>query len=194
MQSMLVSWIRNTIEPDLRSTISHMENAKDLWDDIKECFSVSNGPRIQQIKTELSECKQCGMTMASYYGKMKSLWDELANHDQIPTCTCMGCKCNITTKLEKRREEEKVHQFLMGLDETSYGTVRSNLLAIEPLPALNKIYAVLVREERSKIVARATEERGDVVDLVVQTNSRMKGRGDTRDKIKDKNTVCYVCN
>nr|GMD66482.1 retrovirus-related Pol polyprotein from transposon TNT 1-94 [Ipomoea batatas] len=60
VQSMLVSWIRNTIDSDLRTTISHMENAKDLWDDIKERFSVANGPRIQQIKIELSECKQHG--------------------------------------------------------------------------------------------------------------------------------------
>ncbi|WVY91049.1 hypothetical protein V8G54_036563 [Vigna mungo] len=45
--SLLVSWIMNMIEPSLRSTISHMEVAKDLWDDIKERFSIMNGPRIQ---------------------------------------------------------------------------------------------------------------------------------------------------
>ncbi|XP_073152090.1 uncharacterized protein [Henckelia pumila] len=57
VNSMLVSWILNTIEPTLRSTITHMEIAKELWDDIKERFSVGNGPRIQQLKSELAECK-----------------------------------------------------------------------------------------------------------------------------------------
>ncbi|XP_075475891.1 uncharacterized protein LOC142514866 [Primulina tabacum] len=163
VQSMLVSWIRNTIEPDLRSTISHMENAKDLWEDIEERFHIANGPRIQQIKTELNECKQHGLSMVVYYGKMKALWDELANYDQIPTCTCTGCKCKLSAKLEKRREQEKVHQFLMGLDEGSYGTVRSNLLATEPLPTLNKVYLALAQEERMKIITRGREERGEVI-------------------------------
>jgi hypothetical protein len=42
--SLLVSWIMNTIEPSLRSTMSHMEVAQDLWEDIKERFSMVNGP------------------------------------------------------------------------------------------------------------------------------------------------------
>lgn len=32
--SLLVSWIMNTIEPSLRSTMSHTEVAMDLWNDI----------------------------------------------------------------------------------------------------------------------------------------------------------------
>ena len=66
VQSMLVSWILNTIETSLRSTISYMENAKELWDDIKEWFSVMNSPRIQQLKSESAECKQEGITMVNY--------------------------------------------------------------------------------------------------------------------------------
>ena len=46
VQSMLVSWVLNTIGPSLRSTISYQENVKDLWEDIKERFSIVNGPRI----------------------------------------------------------------------------------------------------------------------------------------------------
>ena len=47
INSLLVSWIRNTIEPTLRSTISHVEISQDLWNDIKDRFSITNGPRIQ---------------------------------------------------------------------------------------------------------------------------------------------------
>ena len=82
--------------------------------------------------------------MAAYYGKLKTLWDELADCEQIPTCECGGYKCSIASKLEKRREEEKVHQFLMGLDDAIYGTVRSNLLANDPLPSLNRVYSAMI--------------------------------------------------
>ena len=39
VQSMLVSWILNAIEPTLRSTVTYAENAKDLWEDIQDHFS-----------------------------------------------------------------------------------------------------------------------------------------------------------
>lgn len=136
VQYMLASWVMNTIEPSLRSTISYQENVKDLWEDITELFSVLNGPRIQQIKAELAECRQTKITTVIYYGKLKSLWDELVNYQQIPLCTCGGCKCDIGIKLEKQREEEKVHQFLMGLDGT-----------------LNRVYATLVQEERVRAIS-----------------------------------------
>jgi hypothetical protein len=88
VQSMLVSWVMNTVEPSLRSTISNQENVKDLWEDIKERFSIGNGPRVQQIKEELGECRQTKMTMVAYYGKLKTMWDELANYQRTPYCTC----------------------------------------------------------------------------------------------------------
>jgi len=39
----------------------------------------------------------------------------------------------------------------MGLDGNLYGTVRSSLLAIEPLPSLNMVYSTLIQENESKI-------------------------------------------
>ena len=188
VQSMLVSWILNTIEPSLRSTISYVENAKDLWNDIRERFSIANGPRIHQLKTELADCKQGGMTIVAYYSKLKTLWDELANYEQIQVCTCGGCTCNISTKLEKRREEEKVHQFLMGLDDAIYGTVRSSLLTYDPLPSLNRVYSTIIQEERVRTITRAKEERGEIVGFMAQA----KGRG--RGEAKDKSHICTNCN
>lgn len=157
---MLVSWILNTIEPTLRSTITHVEIAKELWNDIKEWFSVRNGPRIQQLKTELAGCKQQGMAVLSYYGKLKMIWEELGNYEQNSMCRYGGCKCNIGTELDKRHEEERLHQFLMGLNDSTYGTVRSNILSAEPLPKLNRAYAMIV--QRSEFVIWLKEGNNEV--------------------------------
>lgn len=188
VQAMLVSWILNTVEPTLRTTVSYLETAKELWDDIEERFSVVNGPRIQQLKSDLAHCKQGSLSMVAYYGKLKALWDDLANYEQVLICTCKGCTCGIQAKLEKRREEEKSHTFLMGLDDELYGTVRSNLLATDPIPSLNKMYSILVQEERMRIITRGKGERTEVMALAVQASTRMKGR-----EIKNK-SVCAHCN
>ncbi|XP_072077788.1 uncharacterized protein [Arachis hypogaea] len=187
VQSMLVSWVMNTIEPRLRSTISYTEDAKDLWEEIKERFSIVNGPRIQQLKAELAECKQQGLAMVEYYGKLKTLWDELANHEPVLRCSCGGCKCDIGSRLDKRREEEKVHQFLMGLEDVSYGTVRSNILATDPLPSLNRVYATLVQEERMKMISRTKEDKGSLMGLAVHTGYKHKSRNEI------KPLVCSHC-
>ena len=47
----------------------------------------------------------------------------------------------------QKQDEEWVHQFLMGLYENLYGMVRVNLLAIEPLPSLSRVYSTLVQKE-----------------------------------------------
>ena len=86
----------NTIEPSLRSTVTYTETANELWDNLKERLSVVNGPIIQQLKSELADFKQRGMSIVNYYGKLKSLWDELVIYEPILACTCKGCECEIT--------------------------------------------------------------------------------------------------
>lgn len=76
----------------------------------------------------------------------------------------------------------------MGLDETVYGTVRSNLLAQDPLPSLNKIYSTLVQEECVQTMTREKEKRNDVMIFAVQTETRARGKGESR------NVVCSNCN
>ncbi|KAF7816421.1 retrovirus-related Pol polyprotein from transposon TNT 1-94 [Senna tora] len=158
---LLVSWIWNSIEPSLRSTISNKDVAKDLWNEIRDRFSVTNGTRIQQLRSALTECKQRGLTIVDYYGRLTKLWDELSNYDPIPTCKCGKCTCDLSTMLNKKREDERVHTFLLGLDDTLYGT-----------------------EERVKTIARAKEDRVEVMALATRTRS--DGR--------DKTLVCSHCN
>ncbi|KAK2976867.1 hypothetical protein RJ640_009318 [Escallonia rubra] len=166
INSLLVSWIRNTIEPTLRSTISHVEVAQDLWTIIKERFSVVNGPRIQQLKTELADCKHKGLTIVNYYGKLKMLWDELANFEQMPTCKCGKCTCDLGSVLEKKREEEKV--------------INSSW---DPLPNLNRVYSTLIQEERVKTIARGKEERGEVMVFAAQSTAPTEVKVDRRTRM-----------
>ena len=111
------------------------------------------------------------------------------DYDQIPICSCGKCECDIGSILAKKREEERVHQFLLGLDESLYGAVRSTLLAAEPLPPLNKVYSTLVQEERVKNVVRIKDDHSEIMALAVQGSYKGKGRGEARDK----NLICTHC-
>jgi len=54
------------------------------------------------------------------------------------------------TKMAKYVEEEKAHQFLMGLDDDSYSTIRTQILALDPLPLIDKIYNMVQEEHNYK--------------------------------------------
>lgn len=55
----------------------------------------------------------------------------------------------------------------MGLDDGMYRTAQSNILATDPLPALNRVYSIMVQEERVRTITctSTTEERREVVGL-----------------------------
>ncbi|XP_070048849.1 uncharacterized protein [Nicotiana tomentosiformis] len=72
------------------------------------------------------------------------LWDELRvmRSSHSSTCTC-ATKAGI----QKEEEEDRLHQFLMGLNDT-YVSVRSNLLIMQPPPSLDSAYNILLQDER----------------------------------------------
>lgn len=190
VNSMLVAWIFNTIEPSLRSTITYMENVKDLWEELHQRFSIGNGPRIHQLKADLAACKQRGDTVIVYYGRLKMMWDELVNYEPIPKCQCEGYKCKITSALERKRDEERLHQFMMGLDDVVYGTVRSNILNMDPLSNINRPYSMIVQEERHRTMARGSDERSEAVGFSTQLGTQARV---ATDRGKEKQGTCGHC-
>lgn len=121
--SMLISWLMNTIDQEVKSTISFYDDAKLLWDELKACFSVVNGPRIQQLKFDSAKCEEAkNMYVSTYFRKLKFKWDELANPEPIITCKCGKCACNWGQQHESRRSNERFHQFLMGLNADFYAS------------------------------------------------------------------------
>ncbi|KAK5832986.1 hypothetical protein PVK06_016795 [Gossypium arboreum] len=79
----------NTITIEVKRTLSKYKDVKRLWDTLKERYALVNGPRIQQLKSEIARCEQPkSMSVASNYGKLTTLWEELHHHEPIITCSC----------------------------------------------------------------------------------------------------------
>lgn len=70
--------------------------------------------------------------------------------------------------------------------------MRSDLLATNPLPSLNRVYSTMIEEERMITITRAKEERGEVMGLAMQTSGRgVRGRGDAKEKAATR-TYCSL--
>lgn len=84
--------------------------------------------------------------------------------------------------MEKERAEDKLHQFLLGIDEYVCGTVKSSLLSRDPLPNLDEAYNVLTQDEVSK--KAVVDTHNDGVSFTVQIMTKPAG---------DKSIVCASC-
>jgi hypothetical protein len=95
----MVFWLFNFIGPVLQPSIAYFETAKELWDDLKERFSVGNAPRVHLLKANIAAVKQLGQSFVIYYTHLKGMWDEHGSYLTIPICKCGNCTCNLVGEL-----------------------------------------------------------------------------------------------
>ncbi|XP_042983382.1 uncharacterized protein LOC122312797 [Carya illinoinensis] len=139
---MVVSWLQNSINHSLQSSVLFVDDAQEIWLDLQERFSQQNSPRIYQLKKDLAALLQDHDPVSIYYRKLKALWDELSVYDPIPACNC----CLMKTLLD-RSQRDCVLQFLMGLND-SYTPIRDQIMLMDPLPPVSKVFSLVQQQER----------------------------------------------
>ncbi|XP_074284115.1 uncharacterized protein LOC141608671 [Silene latifolia] len=189
-QAMIKAWLRSVIDEKLHSSITfNGATVVEIWKELQERYSAGNAPRIHQLKCELTDCKQGSQSVVEYYTHLKSIWDELDKYSRVPDCTC-GAK----SAFVKEKEEEKVHQFIMGLNTTLYEPLRSHLLMDDNLTSLSRAYALVLREERHKAVTRIREEQTEAAMAVRTGGSHSRGRSVGNDQKEYEPPRCTHCN
>ncbi|KAK9726668.1 hypothetical protein RND81_05G229400 [Saponaria officinalis] len=156
---LVVKWILNSIDKPIKDTLAYVTSSKDLWTEILDRYGQSNNVEVYQLKKELGDIVQSGSSLVEYYSKLKHTWESIDSIDPIPTCTCgalESCTCAMLKRVIDRESQSKLIQFLMGLNQ-QYESVKTTFLSMEPLPALNKAFAMLQNIERQKQISDAVE-------------------------------------
>ncbi|GAV90932.1 UBN2_3 domain-containing protein, partial [Cephalotus follicularis] len=180
--SMVISWIFNSLSRELHDSVAYADNAHDIWIVLEERFPQGNALRVQELKRDLATLTQQTKSVSFYYTNLKTLWDELQLYDPIPKCIC-GCTCGMAKAFIITRETEKIHQFLMGLNDV-VTVVRSQILNMDPLPYLSKVYSMITNEEKYQTVASSRASIIEATTLEAKTNvpNSWVGSSNTRSK------------
>ena len=101
---------------------------------------------------DLASCKQGGLEVVEFYSKLMGMWSVLENHVKISKCTCGKRECGIINKVAKMTNEEKIHQFFMGLNDQTFSTIHSQVLALDPLPSIDVILNMISKENHKKVM------------------------------------------
>lgn len=78
---------------------------------------------------------------SSYFNNLVALWDEL---DML--LRPLECDCHTRKKILKREEQQRLMKFLHGLNSV-YEQSRSQILLLEPLPSIDRAYAMIIQVE-----------------------------------------------
>nr|XP_023890238.1 ent-kaurene oxidase, chloroplastic-like [Quercus suber] len=133
--STVLAWLFNSISKDLQPSVVYFKTAREVWVDLQFRFSQGNGPRIFELRKEVSSLVQEDMSINAYYTKFKGIWDEFTAHRN---CTC------------GHQVEDCTMSFLMGLNDT-YSAVRGQILLMDLIPSLSKVFSLLLQDEKKLI-------------------------------------------
>lgn len=139
--SVVLSWILNSISEELYSGQVFSKIAKDVWDELKETYSKIDGSVIYNLYKQINSTVQDGSPISDYYHKLNSLWRQYDILTKLPKCTC-----NSSAAITEFDNRLKLMQFLMGLDD-SYQPLRTSLLSKDPLPSVKGAFAIISAEE-----------------------------------------------
>jgi len=172
------SWILNYVSPQIAQTIVFHEYAIDVWIELQERFSKVDRVRIASLRTAINNLKQGAKSVLEYFTELKSLWEELNSRRQMPMCTCTHpCHCESMRSARNFRLEHQVIQFLTGLNDT-FGVIKTQVLLMEPLPSINKVYSLVVQEESNNSSITTSPSIEDSNILVNASEARKPfGRG-----------------
>ncbi|KAL6311931.1 hypothetical protein AAG906_013204 [Vitis piasezkii] len=185
--SMISSWIINVVSREIADSLLYLDSACDIWRDLNDRFNQGNGPRIFQIKKQLSALNQGSLDVNSYFTKLKILWDELREFQPVPVCHCGGLR--VWTDYQHR---EYVLQFLMGLND-SYAQIRGQILMMDPLPAINKVFSLVIQEERHRTVGYSYSGSHNSDPMTFGSNSNAPTGSSGGSKTRRDRITCSHC-
>ncbi|CAN1756836.1 Retrovirus-related Pol polyprotein from transposon RE1 [Linum perenne] len=167
---MVLSWIQQSVESEIRKTIMSFKKAADAWNSLKGRYGQGDVVRIAELQEELSNLKQGNQSITKYHGNIITLRDELRNYQPFVECDCTATShldCNAMKVVHKYEETNDVIHFLRGLNENFAGP-RSQVLFGDELPDLEKVVQRMVQHERQLYGTQGKQPMGETMAMAVQ--------------------------
>ncbi|CAN1221118.1 hypothetical protein LINGRAPRIM_LOCUS169 [Linum grandiflorum] len=171
---MVKGWLKTSMAKEVRSSVRFARTARDIWLDLEERFGRTSAPRIYEFRSTVALLRQEKLSVSAFYTKIRSLWEELQAVFPVPTCKCSGCTCDLEKLVRESKENERVFDFLMGLDDV-FSTVKSQILAMRPTPSLTEAYQLVANDEKQRSLATARRPNIDVAAFQAQSKQNNNG-------------------
>lgn len=194
VNNVVMGWIIAVLEDSIAKSVLSYKTAKDIWFGLAERYGQSTNTQLFSIQEELNNLFQTpNMSIAEFFTKIKTLWDELDNLNPLPTCSCAAnnsCTCELPKKCFKMQQNTRVISFLMKLNKR-YSQVRSNMLMMPDLPTSAQAYKFLLQEEKHlDLSANLNEATESLACRAEKRKFQEKGYAKNESRNKRQNYYC----
>ncbi|KAJ0717604.1 putative transcription factor interactor and regulator CCHC(Zn) family [Helianthus annuus] len=183
--SIVLTWILNSISEELYMGQVFSKLACDVWTNLKETYNKIDGSVVFDLYQKINSFTQSGLTVSEYYHKLNVMWRQLDQILQLPSCSCEAAK-----DFNNFNHMIKLMQFLMGLDDV-YQSVRTNLLIKETLPTVKEAFVVVSREESHRNSSIGSK-KNQTMAFVSKVNPSVEFK--KTNKVSNQNLKCSHCN
>ncbi|GJT46623.1 retrovirus-related pol polyprotein from transposon TNT 1-94 [Tanacetum coccineum] len=154
--NMVICWIIGSVSESIARSIMFVGTASEIWQQLEKRFSLSDGSRKYKLNKDTYEITQSGSSVGEYYTKMKCVWEELENINVLPVLAVVTPEISVfLAALNKQKEEQRLFQFLNGLEE-HFSHQRSQILMIDPLPSVEVACSLLQQEESQRLLFKSS--------------------------------------
>ncbi|CAM8904485.1 unnamed protein product [Rhodiola kirilowii] len=191
--ALVMFWIMKSVSEQIASIILYCENACEAWKKLSEMY----GNRILRkyfIFRKMRDLVQGEMSLAAYYVRWVRLWDELDCLDEIDSIKLVpGEESSCWEIWKKRRESDKVMQFLTGLAYNVYYSVLiSDILLMDPLPSVDFVFSKALNLEVRINIGKPVAADASGVNSA-RYDAETGERNGKRKNRSRKNHVCGYC-
>ncbi|QHN83700.1 uncharacterized protein DS421_20g706960 [Arachis hypogaea] len=127
--SMVMTWLVNSMEEDISSNYMYYTTTKELWDSVKEMYSDLGSDNVTK-----------------YFHTLKRVWQDLDHFNNYKWISAADAKHHQQTVKEGR-----IFQFLAGLN-VELDEVRDRIIGRAILPSIGEVFAEVRREETRRAV------------------------------------------
>lgn len=89
----VIGWLLSSLEPNITKSLQWHKTAKDILDELQQRYGRCSSTQLYSLQEELGHPTQDStITIAEFYTKFKTIWDEIDHLNPLPTCSC-ECSC-----------------------------------------------------------------------------------------------------
>ncbi|KAL4378943.1 hypothetical protein GQ457_02G009710 [Hibiscus cannabinus] len=170
--SMVMSWLTNTMTPSIGGNFLLYTTAKDIWDAAKETYSNSdNVAELFRIECQAANLKQEGMDVTIYYNTMTRFWQQIDLYESSDWTNAADAAL-----YKKKVDQKRIFQFLNGLHK-GLDDVKGRILSTKPLPSVREVFSEVRREESRRCIMLPDPINTDGSALLTHTSSANTQRG-----------------
>jgi len=189
--SMIMTWLVNSMEEDISSNYMCYPTAQELWDNVSQMYSdLGNQSQVFELTLKLGEIRQGDDSVTKYFNSLKRLWQDLDIFNTYEWKSVDDCNHH-----KKTVEDSRIYKFLASLN-IEFDEVRGRIIGRPPLPSIGEVFAEVRKEESRRSVMLKKKGTGESIEIsALISDAAANKAANYQRRFDDKPRVwCDFCN